>query len=208
MVASILGRLRSRLGFEGSSGHLRARIGRDVISLFILFHLVAFAAWTVPVNAPLLDKFKNLIRPYMLWSGLFQAWNMFAPDPLRVNSYLEAEITLTNGEVLVWREPRMEKLNPVAQYFKERYRKYMNEHLRLGAETQLLPDAARHLARMYNTDQANPPVRVRLIRFWSDVLPPGPRGEYNSSPWTHYSFFTYDVKTADLAAEDVTEDVK
>ncbi len=175
-----------------------ARMGRFVLTLVILFHLVAFTAWTVPMNFVLLDDFRAAIRPYMLWTGLFQAWNMFAPDPLRLNSYLEAEVRLANGEIRIWREPRMEKLGLVDKYFKERYRKYMNEHLRMDDQSTLWPDAARYIARLYDTDKANPPMGVRLVRYWQDILPPGPQGEYRAGSWNHYVFFRYDVAPEDL----------
>lgn len=176
---------------------LRA-ISRALISVFIIFHAVVFAAWTAPLNFPLIDKFRALVRPYMIYTGLFQAWNMFAPDPLRLNSYLEAEVRFANGEIKLWQEPRMDQLGLIGKYYKERYRKYMNEHLRLDEQADLWPDAARHIARMYDTDKSNPPMSVRLVRHWSEMLPPGPHGEYRSAPWTEYTYFKYNVSPEDL----------
>jgi hypothetical protein len=171
---------------------------KAAITLFILFHLVAFAAWTVPLQFPLLDAFKASIRPYMLWTGLFQAWNMFSPDPMRLNGYVEAEVTMADGQKRRWKAPRMEELGPVDKYFRERYRKFVNEHLRMDAESLLWPDAAKHIARMYDSDKSNPPVNVMLVRYWSEVLPPGPHGEYRATPWTHYNYFSYNVVPQDL----------
>jgi hypothetical protein len=175
-----------------------ARILRAAVTLFILFHLVTFTLWTAPLNFPLLDKYRALVRPYLLWTGLFQAWNMFAPDPLRLNTYLEAEVRMANGEIRVWHEPRMDKLGIVQKYFEERYRKYMNEHLRVDEDAALWPDAARHIARLYDTDKSNPPMSVRLIRYWSEILPPSPDGQYRTSPWSHYVYFKYNVAPEDL----------
>ncbi|MBV9266968.1 MAG: hypothetical protein JO061_12435 [Acidobacteriaceae bacterium] len=160
--------------------------------------MVAFAAWTVPLNFPLLDGFKTAIRPYMLFTGLFQAWNMFAPDPMRLNGYVEAEVTMQDGEKITWKAPRIEKLGIVQKYFRERYRKFMNEHLRMDAESLLWPDAAKHIARLYATDKSNPPINIVLIRYWSEVQPPGPHGEFSATPWTHFAYFSYDVKPEDL----------
>lgn len=174
------------------------RVYRAVLSLVILFHIVAFTAWTAPLNFPLIDDFRAAIRPYMLFTGLFQAWNMFAPDPMRTNSYLEAQVRLANGEIRIWHEPRMDQLGIGAKYVQERYRKYMNEHLRMDAESTLWPDAARRIARLYDTDKNNPPMNVNLIRYWSEILPPGPDGQFTSTPWRHYVYFKYDLAPEDL----------
>lgn len=174
------------------------RLVRGAVTLFLLFHIVAFTLWVVPLNFPLIDNFRTSIRPYMLWTGLFQAWNMFSPDPMRLNGYIEAEVRLANGEIRVWHEPRMEQLGIWDKYFKERYRKYMNEHLRMDNEAQLWPDAARRIARLYDTDKANPPMSVRLIRYWSEIQPPGPHGQYQTSDLRHYVYFKYDVAPEDL----------
>lgn len=176
----------------------KARITRTLISLFILFHLIVFTAWTVPVNFALLDVFRATVRPYLLWTGLFQAWNMFAPDPLRVNTYLGAQVRLANGEVKIWQEPRMDRLGIWDKYLKERYRKFMHEHVRMDDQAALWPDAARHIARLYDTDKSNPPMSVNLVRYWSEVLPPGPNGEFRATPWSQYVFFKYDVAPEDL----------
>ena len=175
-----------------------SRITRTLVTLFCLFHMATFFLWTAPLNSPLIDNFRATVRPYLLWTGLFQAWNMFAPDPLRLDSYLEAEVRLANGEIRIWREPRMEQLGLVDKYFKERYRKYMNEHLRMDDQSALWPDAARYIARLYDTDKANPPMSVRLTRYWNEILPPGAHGELRLSPWTNYTYYRYNVAPEDL----------
>ena len=169
-----------------------------MISAFILFHILAFVGWSVPVNSPLVNAFRQAIRPYMLWSGLFQAWDMFAPDPSRLNGYVEAEIDFRDGETRFWKAPRMDELGFIERYYRERYRKFVNEHLRIDGDAALWPDAARHLARLYHSNPANPPVTVRLIRYWSVILPPGPNAEYSAMPWERYTYFTYAVTPEDL----------
>ena len=90
--------------------------------------------------------FQNFIRPYMLWSGLFQAWDMFAPNPMKLNSYVEAEVSFRDGSRRIWSFPRMNEIGYVDRYFKERYRKFANEYLRMDVHSALWPDAARYIA--------------------------------------------------------------
>jgi hypothetical protein len=170
---------------------------RAAISAFLLFHLAAIASWSLPFNSLLNDRFKIAVRPYFLWSGLFQDWSMFAPDPSKLNSYIEAEIWYRDGSREMWAFPRMNELGYVDRYFKERYRKFATEYLRLDSNSALWPDAARYLARTHR-NPTNPPTGVRLIRSWSEISPPGPGGEFRHTPWAHYPYFTYVVKPVDL----------
>ena len=92
----------------------------------------------------------------------------------------------------------MHLLSLTERYAKERYRKFGNERLRLDANSALWPDAARYIARLYNTDPANPPVSVQLVRHWSMVPPPSQNRTAEPQPISHYAYFTYPVTQEDL----------
>jgi hypothetical protein len=169
---------------------------RWLISAFIAFHLLAVLCWAFPSNSLLVGGVKKLVTPYMLWAGLFQSWDMFAPNPRSLNIYVTAEITYANGQRRVWEFPRMEKLGLVDRYFKERYRKWANDNLRLDENARLWPDAARYIARL-NAEPGNPPVEVRLKRSWQQI--PGPTSNMAAPIWFHYAFFTYRVAPGDLS---------
>ncbi len=140
----------------------RAKTKHAVISAFLLFHLVAITCWCIPVNSALIANFKDLIRPYMLWSGLFQGWDMFAPTPPNINSYIQAAVIYKDGRTQIWKFPRMEQLGLFERYYRERYRKF-EENLRQDANSALWPDVARHIARLNNNDVSNPPAIVVLV---------------------------------------------
>jgi hypothetical protein len=167
-------------------------------NLFIVFHLAAFCAWCLPIQSLIVSNFKARIKWYMLASGLFQNWDMFAPDPLRLNLRVDAEITFRDGQTRTWEFPRMDALGFVDRYFKERYRKYATEYLRADNGNEALrPDAARYIARL-NNQPSNPPVTVTLYRSWSQIQPARPDGSYQFDPWTRVSFFKYTVTPGDL----------
>ncbi len=67
------------------------------INIFLAFHILAIACWCTPINSPFIVGFRSLVRPYFLWSGLFQSWDMFAPLPKAANSYMEAIIMYQDG---------------------------------------------------------------------------------------------------------------
>ena len=169
---------------------------RALISAFLLFHLVSIACWCVPLDTPLLRVIRNGVGPYFRWTGLFQAWNMFAPEPMKVNSFIEAHVTFADNRSRTWKFPRMEQLSYRERYFRERYRKFSEN---LGAENNsaLWPDVARHIARL-NNQPSNPPAVIILIRYWSEIEPPGPNGAFRRKPWQGNAFFVYPVKPDDL----------
>ena len=169
---------------------------RVVISAFLAFHIIAITSWCMPIDSPLRAAFTSVVRPYLLWSGLFQSWNMFAPTPKSVNARIEAAVIYKDGHIRNWKFPRMEQLGLVERYYKERYNKYV-ENLADDKNAALWPDAARHLARSNYKDASNPPQIVILAYYWSDIIPPDnsshhPQGELGKI------LYEYDVKPQDL----------
>lgn len=107
--------------------------------------------------------------PYLRWSGLFQLWDMFAPNPEPVNSYIKAVVITHDHHMRVWTFPRMEELSYGERYRKERYRKFTD--VLPGQENQILwPDVANHIARTF-ARRGDSPDKVLLIQFRSDIKP-------------------------------------
>jgi hypothetical protein len=140
-------------------------IRRGAISAFILFHLFVITVVAIPLKA--FSGVKELVMPYMRWSGLFQSWDMFGPDPVKVNAYVKAVVISRDRHMQVWSFPRMEDLGLGERFRKERYRKFM-EVLPQPQLAPLWPDVATHLARSLN-NPADPPDKILLIEFQSDI---------------------------------------
>jgi hypothetical protein len=174
----------------------RARILKyAAINAFIIFHLVAIACWAIPIHIRVTSAVKEFVRPYFVWSGLFQTWDMFSPQPKSGNVYLEAVILYRDGTSELWTFPRMEQLNFRERYFKERYRKY-EEILNSDDYFALRPDAARYLARMKSTP-ANPVQSVILVARSSEIIPRNDES-YDRGPWNVRVLYTLDVRREDL----------
>jgi hypothetical protein len=154
---------QTRQGQTYQIGALR----RGAISLFILFHLFVITVVAVPLKA--FAGVKELVMPYMRWSGLYQSWDMFGPDPVKINAYVKAVIISRDRHMQVWSFPKMEDLGLGERFRKERYRKFL-EVLPQPQYAPLWPDVARHLARLLN-NPADPPDKVLLIEFQSDIRP-------------------------------------
>jgi hypothetical protein len=151
----------------------------SAISIFILFHLVAITCVALPLNISPVRSVKELIAPYLRWTGLYQTWDMFGPDPERVNSYVKSVIITQDRHVHVWSFPRMEELGFGERYVKERYRKFC-EVLPQAQNAPMWPDVARHVARMFNS-KTDPPDKVMLIQFQSEIHP-GSNGQPEPVP--------------------------
>jgi hypothetical protein len=159
-------------------------VRRGAISVFILFHLIAIACVAIPLQA--LSGAKELFMPYMRWSGLFQSWDMFAPEPQRLNSYLKAVVITQDHHLKVWEFPRMEELSYWQRFRQERYRKFA-EVLPQPQFAPVWPDVAAHVAGFF-VNPADPPDKVVLIQFQSEIPPPGGQ-ELPAKPNVFYDDF-------------------
>ncbi|MGB8597340.1 MAG: hypothetical protein WCD48_17710 [Candidatus Sulfotelmatobacter sp.] len=173
----------------------RQRAKRIAINLFLGFHILAITCWCVPLDTPLFSLGKNLVRPYFLWAGLFQSWDMFAPTPALANSYVEAIVVYKDGSRRIWSFPRMEQLSLSDRYFRERYRKF-SENLQNDQNDALWPDVARRIARA-NSTPSNPAKTVILVQRWSPIVPRAD-GSYQPEPWDQHVLYGYGVKREDL----------
>ena len=150
-------------GNSGSPGFLHG-----AISIFILFNIIAIFSWAIPLNVAPLPQIKEIVRPYLLWTGLFQSWDFFAPNPRPVNSYVQAAVVTQAHHMRTFEFPRMDQLSYGKRYREERYRKFAEVLCdpRYGA---LWSDVARHVARMED-NPADPPQTVILMKFQAPIL--------------------------------------
>ena len=114
----------------------------------------------------------GIVRPYMTATAFAQSWNMFSPNPDRLDVYLEAQITYRDGEKRSWTFPRLAHMGYVRRYQEERWRKIVEVSTH-GGNQMLWPALARYAARVNDYDSQNPPVSVELIQHSRQVPPPG-----------------------------------
>lgn len=178
------------------------------VKLFVAFHMVAIVSWSLP-NAPrgvqlgttpavgsehlLLANERTVkqtpaVRTYLLTTGFWQVWDMFAPDPASRDFWGDAEVVRQSGAVERFPYPRMYTLPIPQKYPMERYRKFFE---RAGSDSfsYVWPQFAYRIAMKADTDPLDRPVQVRLYRHWMDVpkignpLPPDYR---TAMYWTEY----------------------
>ncbi len=200
-------------GQEPRKSPLR-RAGAIALRVWLAFHLVAITSWSLPKPPPAVLSGRDLpigtdwlnlwneryvkpsiIRPYLLWTGFWQVWDMFSPDPSDTDLWGDAIVTYQNGLQRRYRYPRMYELPVTWKFVKERYRKFY-ERASQDAHSYLWPVFAQRIALLSDTEPGNPPVRVLLRRHWMPLPKPG-----NPMPET-YNTAEYYEHTVDQQALD------
>ena len=137
------------------------------------------------------------LKYYVLSTGFWQYWDMFAPNPADTDYYGTAIVIYKNGAEKTYQYPRMYKLSIPVKYEKERFRKFY-ERAHGDADQFLWPYFAQHIALIMDTNPKNPPVEVKLIRHWQVVSAPGkPQPKH----YKHYQYFDYPVNQRRLSKD-------
>jgi len=184
------------------------------VKAFVVFHLIAITIWALP-NPPAnvqSGEQKPIYSDYLLFwnwkwlkpltpvqvynstTGFWQYWDMFAPNPASTDIYCDAEVVFKDGTKKHYQYPRMYLLGIGQKYVNERYRKYF-ERVNQEQYSYLWPLFAQRIAYL-NDNRQNPPVTVRLKRYWRPVAGPGmvQQPDYNS-----YLFYEHAVDRRQLA---------
>lgn len=166
---------------------------RFLITLFIVWQLLAVAFWLMPGSA-IKRPFLGLLEPYMWVTAGDQNWSMFAPNPASQDVYLTANIVYQNGANTVYTFPRMRDLNYLQRYQQERFRK-MIEWAHQDNYHMMWPYLARFAALANNSrPHSNPVVHVELVRHWQDIPNPG----VPMPPYSQYTFYKADYPPGSL----------
>ena len=166
---------------------------RAALNIFIAFHVYALFIWGLPDG----EFRKHMARPvekYVVWLGLWHTWGMFAPKALDVNYDVRAHVKYQDGSTAEWIAPRMQEMSLRERALKERQRKW-RERIRDQSYSMIWDDTSRWIARQMNTKPNNPPVEVKLTRYWAMIPAPNLRQDYQPRPKevAYTNSFTYAV---------------
>lgn len=115
------------------------------------------------------SKLKDILRV----TGTHQNWNMFAPNPIQQDTWVDANVKLADESAVNLLYPRGSQMGYVERFIKERYRKFI-ETAHLDDNGFLWPTLANYMARLqYAKTPDNPPVFLTLKRHTRPVMPPG-----------------------------------
>ncbi|MEA2554504.1 MAG: hypothetical protein QOJ65_2680 [Fimbriimonadaceae bacterium] len=145
---------------------------------------------------------ENYVKPsplkfYLLFTGFWQYWDMFSPNPASIDFYGTATITYKDGTRKLYQYPRMYTMGTTEKYVSERYRKFY-ERAHLEDFKWIWPTFAQRVALLTYKDPANPPVKIVLTRHWLPIAPPG---KPQQPEYSTYDYYTYTVDLESLKRE-------
>lgn len=169
---------------EGASMSRGKRLG---ISALIVLTLLGMLASTAPKSL-IKDGLIDLTRPYLLATGLDQAWGVFSPSPPRTTNQVVARVDRADGTVGTY---PLAGSDGVAEYWDYRWRKYGEQLWKKRSAERERTAFARWVA---DQDRAagHEPVRVTLVRSLQVNPPPG-RPAPDEGAWREIPFFTTPV---------------
>lgn len=138
------------------------------MNLFVLVHLLALGIWGWP-STSLRSKLAGWIGPYMVHTGLWHSWDLFAPSPQKLNASIQAELEMEDGTRRRWEAPLPEELGIADRFRLDRHRRW-RERVRLDSYGRVWGDAARYLARQH-LSATNRPISIILWRSWQRIPP-------------------------------------
>ena len=144
---------------------------RGLISAFLVVHLTSVAVWNLPACA-LRARCHGYVSYYMLPTGLWQYWGMFAPDPINQTLTAEAMAMDSQGKIHRYAFPRIADYSILGRIPRVRYSKFtctLNE-----PTTPIHREfAARHAVRQMKLSEDAFPVHVELNYLLWQTPPPG-----------------------------------
>jgi hypothetical protein len=137
-----------------------------------------------------------LVYGYLDSTGFWQYWDMFAPNPVQVDLWMDAEVVYKDGTRTIFSYPRMFTEPLVQKYIKERYRK-LYERIDQEKYSFLWSPAAQRIAYLNADNPTNPPLLVNLRRHFQFIkrheTPSAPQ-----APYTMYKYYTHVVNLPQL----------
>lgn len=142
---------------------------RPIIDVGIVAFLIVSWGWNLPDGYLL----KRVLRPWskvIIYCGFWHGWNMFAPDPLRINRRWDADLFYGDGAVVHWSPLDCSNVHPLRAFFAVRERKFL-DNLVQPSMAYLRAALCDYLSRIHS-DQERQVVRVELHVSECPVSPP------------------------------------
>lgn len=111
------------------------------------------------------------LNPIQSFFSQYQSWQMFAPNPSRINAFVSAEVVFDNNESEDYQFYRPGRDELLKRYlFGERFRKFFSEGVRLDKNSRLWPDIALFIKN--DLEEKNKDKKVKKIilkRHWNTI---------------------------------------
>ncbi len=159
--------------------------GGALVSVFLVVTLAAIAIPNLP-DSRLRDNLSAPAAQYQNATGLHQSWGVFAPNPRGISIYVDVVVDDADGSADLWTIADESDMSDVRR---SRWQKF-GSYLRLDDRAALWEPFGRFAAERARA-HGRQPIRVTLIRRWSETLPPGTGPD--RGPERSFTFLTTDT---------------
>ena len=171
-----------------------------VVCALLFFYFYSVIVWISP-EGPFKNALVYPVRPLIAATGIGQSWSVFSPEVRNTNYHETAVIYFQDGSEKLYEFPRMEKLDYLTRFRREKFRKMFCDCMPWPPYTQFMPDFARYVARA-NTCPGNEPIMVTLVHNWRPMPPADPQHWVNRSDLPEHTIqtplYVYYVQPEDL----------
>lgn len=161
---------------------------RYILHIAVGSYLIGAFMWSMPPEIPMKRRVDRFFQPSFQWLGLWQNWQMFAPDPRRDDIFVDGQVTLADGRTIERNLSRMWVLPLFEQYRRERWRKLFNDYIRTDKYKRHWPAIGEWLMRDVSDQETSPAVHVELRRHWREAKPDLPGGDTEKN-WQMMKFY-------------------
>jgi hypothetical protein len=168
---------------------------KPIITAFLAWNLIAIG-FHLCAPSMFVDRVCAFVNPYLWYTGLWQNFCVFVPDPKDYNIHMTANVFMKNGQAITYKFPNPADDNYLVRMSTERYRKWAHDNVNQPNYKVWWPDTCKWIARKYMRDPNNQPVKVELIRNFQEIKPPGSKELFG--PMQSSGFYTYVLQPGDL----------
>jgi hypothetical protein len=146
-----------------------------IVSTFLVGHLIALGVWNLP-GGPIQDRYAKYFLPYMHLTGMAQHWGMFAPDPAKESSTLEAITRDSKGMLGSFQFPKLTGMPLWRSFWLFRHAKFAANMANDDCKP-MREYAARNAVRALDPPADRFPLDVQLIYQIRPTPPVGTRAD-------------------------------
>jgi len=147
----------------------REKILKGVISAYIILQVSLTFAFLSPDTIALRQAITDAASGVWKFCGLWQGWNLFAPEIRNVNSHSVAVIQFDDGSSTIWPLQRMDQMNPIDKFRRDKFRKWTGDNVQWDRYREYWPAFARYVGRLHYDGTGPKPVSLALIIFKSNI---------------------------------------
>jgi hypothetical protein len=165
-------------------------------TFLIITYIFAAFSWSMPADKfPRKDSIVKYTEKPLFFFGLWQDWNMFAPNPRNEDIWMDLHFLNRDGTLHTWALTDMVKMPFIERWRQERWRKYFNDHLRLDDEKRLWQPFADYSLTVLR-QRGYDPVTIDFVRHWRPTqipVRPDLRADVRKDPWKQHLFFHWQI---------------